>query len=386
MRRLIATLLAVTATVLPVMTSHAETIAGVFDWPFAPSGSYNRTSGQYFMQWNPDFQKYHLADDWNGSGGGSADLGLPLYALADGIVQYKDDRAIRHSIGKVLIVRYTLPDGSQVDSVYEHMQKILVGGPPTPVVKGQQIATIGDANGYYLNQAHLHWELRRDLSLTANNPEANPYVNPLTIQTALKYTSPSLFVDDRHYPFSNTLTYRAWTYISWHFNAPSSTTYVQYNGQRYSLKRAIASGLIYQYVYEQRAGQWYYYPNVADVFFSNGNTYAIYANVQGATVNIFVPGDHYRADRARQDMIKAANRDSRFANIKTETYGENLGWGSDWELRYMAFGYTSSSGSGTTYFNQATFKSNPLLRYTSFYDPDRNQWTAWAQVNMNTLD
>jgi Peptidase family M23 len=312
---------------------------------------------------------------------------LPLYAIADGIVQFKDDTNARNSFGKVLIVRYTLSDGTQVDSVYEHMQKILVGAQGTPVYKGLQIATIGDANGYYANAAHLHWEMRRDLSITTTNAETDPYYYPLPIHTALRYTSPSLFVDDRQLAYTNGLAYHNWTYIKWYFNAPSSTAFIDYNGTKYSLKSAANAGLINSSVYEQRNGQWYYYPDITTVFFGAGNTYAIYSNVQGSNVTIFVPGDRYRADRSRQDIMKAGNRDPRFRNVRTETYGENLSWDPNFELRYMSLDYVNSRGvAGTTNLYQATKKTSPLERYTSFVDPDTGQQQSWVQVNPNTLD
>ncbi len=122
------------------------------------------------------------------------------------------------------------------------------------------------------------------------------------------------------------------------------------------------------------------------MFFGSGNTYAIWSFVNDAKITILVPGDHFRADRARQDMVKFASGDARFTDVKTETYGELLSWTPDWELRYMAFRYSSAGRSGSAYFNQATLKSNPLVRYTSFYDPDTRQWTNWIPLDWNVLD
>jgi hypothetical protein len=62
------------------------------------------------------------------------------------------------------------------------------------VFRGETIARLGDANGFYVNAAHLHFEMRRDTSVSVTT---NPYYNPLTVSTALRYSSPSLFIDDR---------------------------------------------------------------------------------------------------------------------------------------------------------------------------------------------
>ena len=91
---------------------YPDQVAGVFQWPFALGQKWTCTSttgsdqvfrqwkrDQYFMQWNPDFKKYHLAEDWNGVCGGSTDRGAPLYALADGKVVGVDTRTKSDSIG-----------------------------------------------------------------------------------------------------------------------------------------------------------------------------------------------------------------------------------------------------------------------------------------------
>lgn len=387
------------AALLWTNISYAGHTAGTFQLPFDPkqkwqacsSIGYKQPPDLYFMQLNSGKGRYHAAEDWNGVCGGSTDLGAPLFAIADGVVQNLEDSwSTSDSFGKLLLIRHTLPDGTQRDVLYEHILDI-ANNPRTgakfkkedAVRKGELIAHLGDGNGQYASAAHLHFEMRRDTSVGLKEP---PYSNPLTTANALRYASPSLFIDDRSYPYEHALPGSSWTFIPWYFNAPSSTAFVEYNGERYSLQRAVNAGLIYRYVYVQVNGSWYYYPDITRVFFGAGNTYALWSFVSGAKLILFVPGDHFRADRARQDMVRSASRDSRFIDIKTETYGEYLGWAQDWELRYMAFSYSSAGRSGTIYFNQITLKSNPLVRYTSFYDPDARQWTAWTPVDWNMLD
>jgi len=133
------------------------------------------------------------------------------------------------------------------------------------------------------------------------------------------------------------------------------------------LQRAVQLRYVYQYVYEQRSGTWYYYSNIANVFFGAGNTYAIWSFVNGAVLNILVPCHNFKADRAKIDMLHHTTLDSHFSNIKTETYGEMLSWqeNPNWELRWASFGFSG----GTLAMYHATNKTNPLIRLTGFNDP-----------------
>lgn len=334
---------------------------------------------QYNTQWNPTFVKYHLGEDWNGKCGGSTDLGKPVYAIADGTVQYVDNiGVITPSIGRAVIVRHTLPDNSTVDGVYYHLQNVVVTT-GSSVTKGQQVGTIGDANGYYARAAHLHFEVRSDQTLA---PLSNPYRNSLEVSYVLRYRAPSLFVDDRAREYSNTLTVGTWTYISVPYNAPSSTAYVEEGGQRYSLSRAVALGKIWQTVWKRVGSNWTTYSDINQVFFEPGDiTYAIYSYVSARLV-ILLPGNNYKADRARMDIARAISGDVRFTDIKSETYGENPGWDPSWELRWMGCNTTSY---GVVNVFQATSKTNPLDRYTEFYDPQTGAWSGWQWRNWNVL-
>jgi hypothetical protein len=309
--------------------------AGTFQWPFGPASSYKSAPDQYDMQWNSAFGKYHLADDWNGIGGGSTDLGNSLYAISNGVVISVDATGTTvPSVGKAIKVRYTLPDGKQIDSVYMHLLNVFVAA-NAQVSSGQLIATIGDGNGYYAGNAHLHWEIRTDLGLDLLT---DPYYNPLTVTTALKYTSPSLFVDDRAsggvvIPL---LSSSAWTPFTVSQYAASTTAFVQDQaGNRYSIKKAVDAGIIANWgvIYQGTNGAWYYYPDVTQATFSPGVNYQIYAQAPSLNLVVLYPGNHYKADRARMDIIRAAAQDSRFKNVLTETYAENLAWDPSWELR-----------------------------------------------------
>jgi murein DD-endopeptidase MepM/ murein hydrolase activator NlpD len=104
-------------------------------------------------------EENHLGEDWN-TAKGNGDLNEPVYAIADGWVTLAVD--FQAYWGNVVMIAHRLPpnDPSKleaVESMYAHMNTITVK-PWTFVKRGQQIGTIGNANGVY--KAHLHWELR----------------------------------------------------------------------------------------------------------------------------------------------------------------------------------------------------------------------------------
>jgi len=381
--------------------------AGVFRLPFDPNQHWSCPSigywndppdhGQNFMNLNTGLTtpKYHLAEDWNGKCGGSTDLGAVLYAIADGVVQ---DANMALSQGGFLLIRHPLPDGTSRYTLYEHIQSIETN-PRTgaqfkigdPVYISDTIARLGDGNGYYATQehcgvnfpcAHLHFEMRRSVF---PNLDTNPYYQPLLVSDALKYSSPSLFIDDRSNAIVQNLVSGQWTNFLQNAHAPGSTAFVEYGGDRLSLQRAANLGLIYSVVYFQQNGAWYYYPNIADVFFSAGNTYWIYSYAPGLRLNILTPGNNFKTDRAKIDMIRAVSANSNFKGVKPDDFRL---YNSDqsFDYWYMQFTYNNGSGDQALYANQATMKSNPMVRFTAYYDPATGQWTAWAQVNTNTLD
>ncbi len=120
----------------------------------------------------------HLGDDWNGLGGGNSDLGDPVYCIGNGEVVFADDHGV--SWGNVVRIVHHLPDGEMVESLYAHLDTVLVKVGDWPNM-GQQIGTIGTADGYY--PAHLHFEMRSDITLPIGpgySTITKGYLNPTT--------------------------------------------------------------------------------------------------------------------------------------------------------------------------------------------------------------
>lgn len=165
-------------------TSHADTstrqvipLVDGFDFPVGPPDA------KSYYNANPFGTDLHLGDDWNGVGGGNTDLGDPVYSIAHGLVVEAHDHG--SGWGKVIRIIHRVDsltlEGSH-ESLYAHLDTMMVTS-GTTVKRGQQIGTIGTADGAYL--AHLHLEIRTEIKL----PLGGGYASDTT-----GYTDPSAFI------------------------------------------------------------------------------------------------------------------------------------------------------------------------------------------------
>lgn len=105
----------------------------------------------------PFLEEGHLGEDW-ATAKGDATKGEPVYSVADGWVSVAHD--FENAFGKVVFICYRLPEGRYppyVEVMYAQLKSMDVSAGQF-VKRGQQIGTVGNANGTYL--AHLHWEVR----------------------------------------------------------------------------------------------------------------------------------------------------------------------------------------------------------------------------------
>lgn len=113
--------------------------------------------GQGYYNAQPFGENQHLGDDWNGTGGGDTDLGDAVYSVERGYVQQAMHRG--PGWGNVVRVVHLMPDSSWVESVYAHLDTMVVRKGQWVQV-GQHIGDIGNADGAYY--AHLHFEIRNE--------------------------------------------------------------------------------------------------------------------------------------------------------------------------------------------------------------------------------
>lgn len=152
-------------------------IAARFDFPL---GSEN---GAMSYNAQPFTQNHHLGDDLNGIGGEDSDLGDPVYVIADGRVLLARDGG--SGWGNVMIVLHAYIDNGKrkyVQSYYGHVETMLVRT-GDDVRRGQQIATVGTANGRYF--AHLHFEMREFIT---------PFIGPGYREDTRGWLDPTAFI------------------------------------------------------------------------------------------------------------------------------------------------------------------------------------------------
>lgn len=106
----------------------------------------------------------HTGVDYNGPGAGNADLGLPIRAIANGIVRAVEDKS-GIGFGKTIIIEHPLSASLKsklgCDSLFSrsmHCQTIIVGV-GQEVKAGQTIASVGNSGTQW---AHLHLDLYKN--------------------------------------------------------------------------------------------------------------------------------------------------------------------------------------------------------------------------------
>jgi murein DD-endopeptidase MepM/ murein hydrolase activator NlpD len=148
-------------------------VAPAFDYPVGPPDA----EGYYNAQGFGD--NFHLGDDWNGIGGGSSDLGDPVYNVAVGEVTFAGHAGAGWG-NVVRVVHHVRHNRTSafVESVYAHLDTITVEEGQA-LLRGDRVGTIGDADGAYV--PHLHFEIRRmpDLALGPGySPDTSHHLDP----------------------------------------------------------------------------------------------------------------------------------------------------------------------------------------------------------------
>jgi len=163
--------------IVPALFLASLPTAARFDFPI---GSEN---GALAYNAQPFTENRHLGDDLNGIGGENSDLGDPVHAVADGRVLLAE--AGGPGWGNIIIVLHAYEENGArkfVQSYYAHVDEILVE-PKQKVRRGEQIATVGTADGKYW--AHLHFEMREFTT---------PFIGPGYRDDTRGWINPSAFI------------------------------------------------------------------------------------------------------------------------------------------------------------------------------------------------
>lgn len=161
----------------PILIAGLPTAAR-FDFPI---GSEN---GAFAYNAQPFTENRHLGDDLNGIGGENSDLGDPIFSVADGQVIFAEEAG--PGWGNVIIVLHAYEENGArkfVQSYYGHVETILVRR-KQKVTRGEQIGTIGTAEGRYW--AHLHFEMREFTT---------PFIGPGYRDDTRGWLNPTAFIN-----------------------------------------------------------------------------------------------------------------------------------------------------------------------------------------------
>lgn len=367
----------------------AQPVADYFRTPVWPvDQSLSNPDGYYdanlFLQ-NTSGRGYHTGEDWNGNKGQSTDYGDLVYPIAVGKVVKVFDPTQKHSWGKTVIVKHLLPDGQIVHSLYSHLSQILVSLNQI-VYTDKPLGKIGDANGYYVGAAHFHFEIRRVNDWTPTSPG---YYPTLTIAAARKYFDPSLFLDDRT-NWVAVSTSGPFTASANDFEvpdyAPASLAHVTCGNETLSLPLAIEAGWISPIVYVRApdVSRWQS-TELAKFIFGPATDFEIeFLHLKDCTLTIVFPGHNFQTSRARDDMIRAAQR-AGFTRVKMETLANlSKSLSSTHDLRFLCFDRGTDTGVACTV--HATYHGNPLYRWLIWYEPaSRTYIGGWVTLDPNDI-
>ena len=121
----------------------------------------------------------HLGEDWNGVKGGNSDLKDSIFSVSNGYVSSIEN--YEGAWGNVVRIVHQLKDTTKykfVETLYAHLDTVIVKQ-DNFIKRGEQIGTMGNCKGLYY--AHLHFELRCDLTILLGNGysvDNNGYLNP----------------------------------------------------------------------------------------------------------------------------------------------------------------------------------------------------------------
>jgi len=134
-------------------------VARKFAYPLGKTGTLTQAKDRQDEWYNAqDFgANDHLGEDWNKNSGGNTDCGEQVFAVADGSIVYAENAG--PGWGNVVIVEHNLANGTRVQSLYGHLQKILKTS--GDVKMRERIGEVGNADGKYL--CHLHLEIREEI-------------------------------------------------------------------------------------------------------------------------------------------------------------------------------------------------------------------------------
>jgi murein DD-endopeptidase MepM/ murein hydrolase activator NlpD len=136
--------------------AHGQVVSDSFAYPIGKTETVTQAKDGDEWYNAQDFGKNdHLGEDWNKNTGGNTDCGEPVYAAANGVINFAQDAG--PGWGNVVIIDHALASGEKIQSLYGHLQEMVKTS--GEVKKRDPIGKVGNANGRY--PCHLHFEMRK---------------------------------------------------------------------------------------------------------------------------------------------------------------------------------------------------------------------------------
>ncbi len=326
-----------------------------------------------------------------------ADRGAAVFAVADGWVERNIGNGGWGGPGfGQLLLKHMNPDGTVYYTGYLHMTNItgLKATQGEYIRGGTQIGNVGNVSSlnpnlpYHLHFAVYEWDgtkLRsRSTTLVQKTERPNlAVVGNININNQVVNQSPFPVSRDRSFAMDVTVRNNGSVTMNGNFyliltRDQSGSQYVGKisdaamtanlgPGNQMNLRFTKSS-------FSSPAGTYF-----LQLYYDDGSGVgAALKRVSGTNpIAIRLESSTGRDARAVDDAYARAVRDSRFGSVVVGSFGTNLNWSPDWELRWLDFSF---SGGRTVRIYHATYKTDASLRYTIFWDPDTGRWTNWVRA------
>jgi murein DD-endopeptidase MepM/ murein hydrolase activator NlpD len=339
----------------------------------------------------------HTGVDLAKDGGGSC--GEPIHATSNGVVVFSGPI---DGYGYLLKIKHVLPNGRTIYSIYGHRQSATMSAPQV-VTKGQIVGYVGDTgtvrpDGTVLHDmpCHLHFAIIDQAmpgSATRYVPPGYVYddsgQSPDIAQSNIMryFYDPLLFVNDRNNESQMVFMGTGYSYTIFS-STKSVTTRTMFvtdaAGNAESLQAAVDLGWIGSVVYWWNSYSWVLStgPIESQTVFP-GYYYAFYALRSGLTLHWFIPGNDYLNGRWLRDMAEftTVNASLGFGRALRDSYNNNPNWSTSYSLAYMTYEQKIGGTLYGAFVDIAYLKTNPLVRYVCYYNPQTGVWSSWVKVH-----
>lgn len=314
----------------------------------------------------------YYAWDFNLSGtSGNADLGLPVTAAEDGIVVYAQDFSpgVQDAWGNCVVIKFANGQYGMV----AHLQQIFVKKNEA-VKQGQVIATLGNADGFYIDAAHIHYQRQSGSTPNASSVSSSfddagiPVLDDTDESQSTGRFDTEFNSNGGSGPYGNQQNpYGTYAGVHWHVHPFSSSNLYRTNNLANNCYVQNWSGSTYStcgIVYDALGGARRAY-TVRNGFYHDGNSQG-WNDIGGSNSSLGMPinNEYSYSGGARQDFQSGYLRYQQ-GHTPTEVWFTSYtspGWtSSGWNNQFsylMAMAYDRNGGANTVGYPMWTYLSS----------------------------